>query len=85
MEKNKSFRAYSYSPASCSGEFELQDRRTENSYIFNGPKTRGFASSSSPKVKRKRRVAAYNVLTVEGKLKSSMMSSFKWIKNKFTG
>lgn len=84
MEKNKSFPAYSYSSASWSGESECEDRRS-SSYSFNGPKSRGFTSSSDPEVKRKRRIAAYNGFTVEGKLKSSMRNSFKWIKSKLTG
>ncbi|PKI58051.1 hypothetical protein CRG98_021544 [Punica granatum] len=78
MEKNKSFPAYSYSSASCSGEFEFQDHRS-NSYSFNGPK------NDNPELKRKRRIAAYNVFTMEGKLKSSVRNSVKWIKSKFTG
>ncbi|CAL9045811.1 unnamed protein product [Musa banksii] len=57
-----------------------------NSYSFNGPsgKDDGFASSSDPELKRKRRVASYNSFAMERKLKSSVRNSFKWIKNKFT-
>lgn len=64
-----------YSSSYYSFGYEDQNR----SYNFNGP-----SSSSDPELKRKRRVASYNVLTMEGKLKSSVRSSFKWIKNKFT-
>ncbi|KDP36568.1 hypothetical protein JCGZ_08335 [Jatropha curcas] len=76
MEKSKSYPEYS---SSFSGEFG------SNSYSFNGPyhKGNGFASSNDPELKRKKRIASYNVFTVEGKLKSSVRSSFKWIKNKF--
>uniref|UniRef100_A0A2P2QL81 Uncharacterized protein n=1 Tax=Rhizophora mucronata TaxID=61149 RepID=A0A2P2QL81_RHIMU len=81
MERCKSFPRYS---SSFSREFGFQDR--SNSYSFNGPsqKGSGFASSNDPEIKRRRRVAAYNVFTMEGKLKSSLRNSFKWIKGKFS-
>ncbi|KAK4792476.1 hypothetical protein SAY86_022911 [Trapa natans] len=75
MEKSRSFPAYG---------FELQGHRP-NSYSFNGPKSGGFVASNDPENKRKRRVAAYNIFTMEGKIKSRVCSSFKWIKSKFTG
>ncbi|KAL6010380.1 hypothetical protein ACLOJK_000811 [Asimina triloba] len=82
MEKSRSFPEYSYSRAGFGFGEEPK------SYSFNGPSNKsgssGFASSSDPELKRKKRVASYNVLTVEGKLKSSVRSSFKWIKNKLT-
>lgn len=80
MEKSRSFPEYS---SSYSGEFGFQDR--SNSYSFNGPKIKGgdgFATSTDPELKRKKRVASYNVFTTEGKLKSSVRNSFKWIKSK---
>ncbi|OIW12562.1 hypothetical protein TanjilG_04726 [Lupinus angustifolius] len=79
MEKNKSFPNYS-----CSySEFEF--REGSNSYNFNGPseKGSGFCAENDPEIKRKKRIKAYNVFTVEGKLKTSVRNSFKWIKNKF--
>ncbi|XP_010932053.2 uncharacterized protein [Elaeis guineensis] len=83
MEKSRSFPEYSYS-SSYSGGLGYEGR--PNSYSFNGPngKHDGFASSSDPELKRKRRVAAYNVFTTEAKLKSSVRNSVKWIKTKFT-
>ncbi|GKU90723.1 hypothetical protein SLEP1_g4683 [Rubroshorea leprosula] len=80
MEKSRSFPEYS---SSFSGEFEFDDR--PNSYNFNGPcsKGNGFAASNDPELKRKKRIASYNVFTKEGKLKSSVRNSFKWIKSKF--
>ncbi|KAF8411599.1 hypothetical protein HHK36_004156 [Tetracentron sinense] len=82
MEKSRSFPEYSSSYAG--GGFGFDDRT--NSYSFNGPSNKGdgFGSSSNPELKRKKRVASYNVFTTEGKLKSSVRSSFKWIKNKLT-
>lgn len=79
MEKNKSYPAYS---AAYLGEFETEER--SNSYSFNGPSGKGnvFMASSDPELKRKKRIAAYNVFTAEGKLKSSLRNSFKWIKGK---
>ncbi|XP_015577955.1 uncharacterized protein LOC8283192 [Ricinus communis] len=77
MEKSRSYPEYS---SSFSGEFG------SNSYSFNGPyqKGTGFATSSDPEMKRRKRIASYNVFTMEGKLKSSVRNSFKWIKNKFS-
>lgn len=82
MEKSKSFPEYS---SAYSGEFGFRDGRS-NSYNFNGPyqKGNGFATSTDPELQRKKRVASYNVFTVERKLKSSVRSSFKWIKNKLS-
>lgn len=82
MEKSKSF---SGNPSSCFDDrFGFEDR--SKSYSFNGPtgKADVLASSGNPESKRRKRVAAYNMYTMEGKLKSSLRNSFKWIKNKFT-
>ncbi|KAJ6405495.1 hypothetical protein OIU84_013458 [Salix udensis] len=81
MEKSKSFPQYS---SSFSGEFGFEDQ--SSSYNFNGPcqKGNGFSTSSDPELKRKKRIASYNVFTMEGKLKSSARNSFKWIKSKFS-
>ncbi|XP_034676574.1 uncharacterized protein LOC117907222 [Vitis riparia] len=81
MEKSRSFPEYS---SSYAGEFGFHDR--SNSYSFNGPcnKGSGFATSNDPELKRKKRIASYNVFTVEGKLKTSVRSSFKWIKTKLS-
>nr|AFK41103.1 unknown [Lotus japonicus] len=81
MEKSKSFPEYSCSYT----EFGFSRERSK-SYNFNGPseKGSGFYASSDPELKRKKRIKSYNVLTVEGKVKTSVRNSFKWIKNKFT-
>nr|KYP62063.1 hypothetical protein KK1_016583 [Cajanus cajan] len=79
MEKNNSFPKYS-----CSySEFGFNER--SNSYNFNGPsqKGSGFSAATDPELKRKKRIKAYNVFTVERKVKASVRSGFKWIKNKF--
>ncbi|XP_020595994.1 uncharacterized protein LOC110035992 [Phalaenopsis equestris] len=76
MEKSRSFPSASYS----SGFGREEEREKSHSYSFNGPRK----GPSEPELKRKRRVAAYNILTMEGKLKSSVRSSFKWIKSKFS-
>ncbi|KAJ0989492.1 hypothetical protein J5N97_007848 [Dioscorea zingiberensis] len=81
MEKSRSMPEYS---SSFSGRFggyeEAGGGGGGKAYSFNGPsgKSRedGFASSSDPELKRKRRVASYNLFTVEGKLKSSVRSSW---------
>ncbi|XP_028763888.1 uncharacterized protein LOC114729587 [Neltuma alba] len=81
MEKSKSVPESSCSYAEFNGFGERS-----NSYSFNGPshKGNGFYTSNDAEFKRKKRIKAYNGFTVEGKLKSSVRNSFKWIKNKFT-
>ncbi|XP_074304855.1 uncharacterized protein LOC141639690 [Silene latifolia] len=37
---------------------------------------------SDPEFKRKKRVASYRALTVEGKVKGSLRKSFKWVKDR---
>ncbi|KAG6500785.1 uncharacterized protein LOC121994293 [Zingiber officinale] len=84
MEKCRSFPASSssaYSSFSSSpsdgGGFGYDNR--SKSYSFNGP-----SGATDPEQKRKRRIASYNSFAMERKLKSSLSSSFKWIKNKFS-
>ncbi|KAL8233784.1 hypothetical protein R6Q59_019920 [Mikania micrantha] len=75
MEKSKSFP--NYSTPYVNARFALEDR--DKSFSFNGPRDR-----ENPEMKRRKRVASYNMYTMEGKLKSSLRNSFKWIMNKFT-
>ncbi|KAG5051145.1 hypothetical protein JHK87_003343 [Glycine soja] len=79
MEKNNSLPKYS----SSYSEFGFAER--SNSYNFNGPiqKGSGFCAANDPELKRKKRIKAYNVFTVEEKLKTSVRNGFKWIKDKF--
>lgn len=81
MDKSRSFPEYS---SSYCGEFEPENRG--NAYSFNGPnaKGEGFTPPSDPELKRRKRIAAYNMFTTERKPKSTMRERFKWIKNKFT-
>lgn len=81
MEKSRSFPDHSYSYSDIRHEFEVRS----NSYSFNGPIGKeNELASTNPEMKRRKRVASYNMYTMEGKLKSSLRNSFKWIKNKFT-
>ncbi|KAG9159535.1 hypothetical protein Leryth_019597 [Lithospermum erythrorhizon] len=75
MEKSKSFPGY---VCSNTGEFGDQEN-SQNSYNFNGPRTKDDAQ-----LKRKKRVATYNMFTTEGKIKSTVRDSFKWIKTKLS-
>ncbi|KAL1561138.1 hypothetical protein AAHA92_03879 [Salvia divinorum] len=68
MEKSRSFPQYSPGLGYEAGP---------SPYSFNGPST-----SSDPEMKRKKRIASYNMFTTEGKVKASMRGSFKWIKTK---
>ncbi|KAK9678713.1 hypothetical protein RND81_11G228800 [Saponaria officinalis] len=81
MEKSKSFPNYS---SYVNARYAFEDRT--KAYSFNGPSGDGdeFGSSGDPEMKRKKRVASYNMFSTEGKLKSSLRSSFKWIKSKFS-
>ncbi|KDP35289.1 hypothetical protein JCGZ_09448 [Jatropha curcas] len=82
MEKSKSFSSY----PNAYSEIRLGFEDRSKSYSFNGPvsgKMDELAPSTNPELKRRKRVAQYNMYSVEGKLKSSLRSSFKWIKSKF--
>ncbi|OAY35972.1 hypothetical protein MANES_12G145200v8 [Manihot esculenta] len=82
MEKSKSFSAYS----NAYSEIRLGFEERSKSYSFNGPTTGKIdevAASGDPEMKRRKRVAQYNMYNMEGKLKSSLRNSFKWIKSKF--
>ncbi|KAG5019382.1 hypothetical protein JHK87_015237 [Glycine soja] len=83
MEKGKPFSAYHHSSSYHDFRAGLEDRTT--SYSFNGPRSGKrdlLATNGNPELKRRKRVASYNMYTMEAKLKSSFRSSFKWIKNK---
>ncbi|KAI5324188.1 hypothetical protein Pyn_37360 [Prunus yedoensis var. nudiflora] len=85
MEKSKSFSGY-YSTGYTEARFGFEDR--SKSYSFNGPvscsKVDELSSTSgNPELERRKRVASYNMYAVEGKFKSSLRNSFKWIKGKF--
>ncbi|OIT37834.1 hypothetical protein A4A49_55782 [Nicotiana attenuata] len=73
MEKSKSFPYHSASYTEA--RFDFEDRT--KSYSFNGP-------GENPEGKRKKRIAGYNMYSMESKLKTSLRNSFKWIKSKFS-
>ncbi|KAL8110656.1 hypothetical protein AgCh_026408 [Apium graveolens] len=75
MEKSKSFPEYSGSYVEA--RFGFEDRCKTFSFNGHGP-------GENPEAKRRKRVSTYNMYTVEGKLKSNLINSFKWIKNKFS-
>ncbi|CAK7337818.1 unnamed protein product [Dovyalis caffra] len=81
MEKSKSFSGCS----NAYSEIRLGFEDRSKSYSFNGPTGRveELESSGNPEMKRRKRVAQYNMYTMEGKIKSSLRNSFKWIKSKF--
>lgn len=74
MEKSKSFPEYS---SSYSNDFGYM-KNGVRSYAFNGP------VANDGEMKRKRRIAEYNMFSTGSKLKSTIRDSLKWIKNKFT-
>jgi len=82
MEKSKSFSGYS----NAYSEIRLGFEERSGSYSFNGPAGKvddvELESSGNPELKRRKRVAQYNMYTMEGKIKSSLRNSFKWIKSK---
>ncbi|KAJ0732881.1 hypothetical protein HanPI659440_Chr11g0402361 [Helianthus annuus] len=69
MEKSRSFPSTYTNGLGCG---------STRSYAFNGP------SESEREMKRKKRIAEYNMFTTGTKIKSTVRESFKWIKNKFT-
>lgn len=79
MERSKSF-CGSYSKAYGDVRSGFEDR--SKSYSFNG--TINKEDGGNPELKRRQRVATYNMYSMEGKLKKSLRNSFKWIKNKFS-
>ncbi|XP_062097549.1 uncharacterized protein LOC133803496 [Humulus lupulus] len=78
MDRSKSLPSH-YSNLYGDARFDFEDR--SKSYNFNGPSS--HVDDSNPEMKRRKRVAAYNMYATEGKLKSSLRNSFKWIKSKF--
>lgn len=80
MEKSRSMPDYS---SYVKGQYAFEDR--PRTFSFNGPSNSGdeFGASGNPELKRKKRVASYNMYSMEGKLKSTFRNSFKWIKSKF--
>ncbi|KAG6721766.1 hypothetical protein I3842_03G128000 [Carya illinoinensis] len=91
MERSKSFSGYNSStPPYSDIRSGFEDR--SNSYSFNstpinrsgGNIDRSASSSGNPLLKKRKRLASYNMYAMEGKLKSSFRNSFKWIKSKFT-
>ncbi|KAI3762030.1 hypothetical protein L1987_52453 [Smallanthus sonchifolius] len=67
MEKRRSF------SSSHTNGFGYKDGPGSRSYAFNGP------AATDGEMKRKKRIAEYNMFTTGTKIKSA----FKWIKNKF--
>ncbi|CAN4081200.1 unnamed protein product [Withania somnifera] len=82
MEKSRSYPQYSFS--NYSAEFGSFQDDQSNAYTFNGPTTKGFAPPNDPEIKRKKRIAAYNMFTTEGKVKATVRESYKWIKTKIS-
>ncbi|RLM54443.1 hypothetical protein C2845_PM10G19540 [Panicum miliaceum] len=67
----------------CGGGYDYEDvgggSGQGKSYSFNGPSAR-----DDPETKRRRRVAAYNVFATQGRIKTTVRSSVKWLKSKFS-
>ncbi|XP_026390172.1 uncharacterized protein LOC113285513 [Papaver somniferum] len=88
MEKSKSCPGKYYNTSSTSensngffgdGLAGFQPSIRSKSYNFNGP-----SRKDNLEAKRKKRIAAYNMLEMEIKLKSTAKNGVKWIKSKFT-
>lgn len=73
--------------ASCFRKVEfgqLDDEDGVKAYSFNGRADSGKLDGMvNPEEKRRKRVASYNMIAMEGKVKMCFRNSFKWIKNKF--
>eukprot|EP00250_Pteridium_aquilinum_P018316 c24032_g1_i1 orf=890-1297(+) len=70
MSKHKSglYAIQPYTPPS----FQMRERRT-----------RSWDLSADPELLRKKRLAAYKVYGIEGKVKSTVKKSFHWVKGKY--
>ncbi|KAK9748733.1 hypothetical protein RND81_02G076500 [Saponaria officinalis] len=93
MEKSKSYTQYNKFETIFEDEITGKSSTNKNkSYSFNGGQcsnnrgaTLGTLSSyDNAEGKRKKRVASYNMFSVERKFKSSVKSSFRWFKSKFS-
>jgi len=68
----------------CGGGYDYEDvgggpGQAGKSYSFNGPSGR-----DDPEAKRFAGVAAYNVFATQGRIKTTVRSSVKWLKSKFS-
>ncbi|XP_051151027.1 uncharacterized protein LOC127265319 [Andrographis paniculata] len=90
MEKSGSRSYPRYYCSSSSSEFGLENRANPP-YTFNGPNgatakaggTTGTGTDpAAAEMKRKKRIAGYNMLGTEGKLKASLRDTLNWIKTK---
>lgn len=79
--RNESYDGGTYGGGGYGGAYEepYQMKRYKST---SKPKVWGMGMQD-PEMKRKKRVASYKVYTVEGKVKASVRSSFRWIKNKY--
>ncbi|KAK8584872.1 hypothetical protein V6N13_138817 [Hibiscus sabdariffa] len=68
-----------YSANYGNNSVEPNQMKTKKSKSF-GVSSRTW-SFNDPELQRKKRVAAYKVYAVEGKMKGSLRGSFRWIKN----
>ncbi|EOA35855.1 hypothetical protein CARUB_v10021141mg [Capsella rubella] len=58
----------------------VRDDSNSKSKRSNKSKKKGLKGLCEAEIQRKKRVAAYNVYGVEGRVKGSMKKSFKWFK-----
>ncbi|CAM6082008.1 unnamed protein product [Calypogeia fissa] len=75
-----SYGSNSYGGTSYGGHYEepYQIKR------YKPSKSRSWGlAMEDPEMKRRKRVASYKVYTVEGRVKSSVRTSWRWIKNKY--
>ncbi|KAL6558912.1 hypothetical protein OROMI_019264 [Orobanche minor] len=75
MDKSKPFPYSSSSTSSSYAKVRMDFEDRTKSFSFNGPR-------DDHEVRRRKRLAGYNMYATEAKLKSSLRSSFKWIKSK---
>ncbi|GMY20786.1 hypothetical protein FCV25MIE_16027 [Fagus crenata] len=87
MEQEAKLLLKNYRPWRRANHFLSTTQPQSKSYSFNGPRASGnidgLGTSGIPKLKRRKRLASYNIYTKEGKHKSSLSNGFKWMKSKF--
>ncbi|CAK9138927.1 unnamed protein product [Ilex paraguariensis] len=85
--------------SSTPGQKPVKSMKPHNSnpvYRIPDPPRNGRLTSSTPsltlstwrfgdaEMKRKKRISSYKAYAIEGKVKASLRSSFRWVKNKYS-
>lgn len=76
-----SYELRSYSATYAQTQMEIRDSQFKKGKNPSGSISKSW-SLSDPEFQRKKRVANYKMYSVEGKMKGSFRTSFRWLKRK---